>query len=58
MAHLPLIGVTMSTTADGVQRTTPPRAWLNNTYLRAVQQAGGVPILLSPHLDGPARPVE
>ena len=33
---------------------TPPRAWLNHAYLRAVQQAGGIPILLPPHLDGRA----
>lgn len=51
MSRLPLIGVTMSTTPDGPQGTTPPRAWLNNAYLRAVQQAGGVPVLLPPHLD-------
>jgi putative glutamine amidotransferase len=51
MSRLPLIGVTMSTTPDGPSGTTPPRAWLNNAYLRAVQQAGGVPILLPPHLD-------
>jgi putative glutamine amidotransferase len=54
MAHPPLIGVTMSGTADGVQGNTPPRAWLNNAYLSAVQQAGGIPILLPPHLDGAA----
>ena len=51
MAHPPLIGVTMSMTPDGVQTNTPPRAWLNDAYLRAVQQAGGIPILLPPHLD-------
>jgi putative glutamine amidotransferase len=51
MGYLPLIGVTMSTTPDGPQGTTPPRAWLNNAYLRAVQQAGGVPVLLPSHLD-------
>lgn len=54
MAYPPLIGVTASTTADGVPATTPPRAWLNNAYLRAVQQAGGVPVLLPPHLEGRA----
>ena len=54
MAHPPLIGVTMSTTPDGVQTKTPPRAWLNNAYLRAVQEAGGIPVLLPPHLDGSA----
>ena len=51
MGHLPLIGVTTSTTPDGPPGTTPPRAWLNNAYLRAVQQAGGVPVVLPPHLD-------
>jgi putative glutamine amidotransferase len=51
MAHPPLIGVTMSTTPDGAQADTPPRAWLNNAYFRAVQQAGGIPILLPPHLE-------
>jgi putative glutamine amidotransferase len=53
MAAAPLIGVTMSTTPDGVPEAlsaTPPRAWLNNAYLRAVQEAGGIPILLPPHL--------
>jgi putative glutamine amidotransferase len=54
MPRPPLIGVTTSTTADGPPGTTPPRAWLNDAYLRAVQQAGGVPILLPPHLDGRA----
>src|SRR2546421_11046338 len=51
MPRPPLIGVTTSTTADGAPGTTPPRAWLNNAYLMAVQQAGGVPVLLPPHLD-------
>jgi len=51
MGSPPLIGVTMSTTADGVPAQTPPRAWLNNAYVRAVQQAGGIPVLLPPHLD-------
>jgi putative glutamine amidotransferase len=51
MARPPLIGVTMSTTADGSHGDTPPRAWLNDTYLRAVQEAGGISILLPPHLD-------
>jgi len=57
MGRFPLIGVTMSTTPDGPPETTsrtPPRAWLNNAYLRAVQQAGGIPILLPPHLDARA----
>jgi putative glutamine amidotransferase len=54
MAHPPLIGVTMSTTPDGAQTNTPPRAWLNNAYFRAVLEGGGIPVLLPPHLDGHA----
>jgi putative glutamine amidotransferase len=52
MARPPLIGVTMSTTPDGAPGKHPPRDWLNNAYVHAVQQAGGIPILLPPHLDG------
>ena len=44
----------MSTTPDGAQTNTPPRAWLNNAYFRAVQEAGGIPILIPPHLDSRA----
>src|SRR5262245_19295598 len=51
MSRPPLIGVTMSTTPDGSSNATPPRAWLNDAYLRAVQQAGALPLLLPPHLD-------
>ena len=51
MGRAPLIGVTTSTTADGASGRTPPRAHLNNAYLLAVQQEGGVPVLLPPHLD-------
>ena len=51
MGRAPLIGVTTSTTADGAPGRTPPRAHLNNAYLLAVQQEGGVPLLLPPHLD-------
>lgn len=47
----PWIGVTMSVSVDG----TPERSYVNATYVRAVQQAGGVPVLLSPHLDADAR---
>jgi putative glutamine amidotransferase len=54
MAPHPLIGVTMSTTPDGAETSTPPRAWVNTAYFRAVQQAGGVPVLLPPHLDARA----
>jgi putative glutamine amidotransferase len=43
----PLIGVTTSTTIDQY----PERAYVNAAYLRAVQRAGGVPVLLPPHLD-------
>jgi len=50
MGRAPLIGVTTSTTADGAPGR-PPRAHLNNAYLLAVQQEGGVPVLLPPHLD-------
>lgn len=46
-----LIGVTTSVTVDRY----PERAYVNAAYLRAVQEAGGVPVLLPPHLDGPAR---
>ncbi len=51
MTRPPLIGVTMATTPDGAVGGALPRAWLNNAYLLAVQQAGGVPILLPPRLD-------
>lgn len=47
----PLIGVTTSVTVG----QTPERAYVNAAYLRAVQHAGGVPVALPPHLDGPAR---
>src|SRR3979411_1317876 len=39
-------GVTMSMTIDA----TPERAYVNSAYLHAVQQAGGVPVLLPPQL--------
>ncbi|HEU5322242.1 MAG TPA: gamma-glutamyl-gamma-aminobutyrate hydrolase family protein [Methylomirabilota bacterium] len=42
----PLIGVTTSITVEGV----PERAYVNSAYLRAVEQAGGVPVLLPPQL--------
>jgi putative glutamine amidotransferase len=41
----PLIGITTSVTID----TTPERAYVNGTYIRAVQAAGGIPVLLTPH---------
>ena len=42
----PLIGITTSLTVD----KTPERAYVNIAYLRAVQDAGGIPLLLPPHL--------
>jgi putative glutamine amidotransferase len=51
MARPALIGVTMSATPDDDRGTAPARAWLNHAYLRAVQQAGGVAVLLSPALE-------
>jgi len=51
-AHrFPLIGVTTSVTVDKY----PERAYVNAAYLTAVQQAGGVPVLLTPQLDRGAR---
>lgn len=41
----PLIGITTSVTVD----TIPERAYVNGTYIRAVQEAGGIPLLLTPH---------
>jgi putative glutamine amidotransferase len=55
MARPPLIGVTTSATADDDSSGTPHRAHLNRAYVLAVQQAGGVPVLLPPYLDRPAR---
>ena len=42
----PLIGVTTSITVG----TVPERAYVNSSYLFAVQQAGGVPVALPPQL--------
>ena len=42
----PLIGVTTSLTVD----KSPERAYVNIAYIRAVQEAGGIPVLLPPHL--------
>src|SRR5262245_8532304 len=47
----PLIGVTTSVTVG----QTPERAYVNAAYLHAVQQAGGVPVALTPHLNAAAR---
>ncbi len=46
----PLIGVSTSITVGA----HPERAYVNTAYLRAVQQAGGIPLLLPPQLDGDA----
>ena len=46
MRNAPLIGVTSSITIG----TVPERAAVNSTYLHAVQQAGGVPVVLPPQL--------
>jgi len=42
----PLIGVTTSVTVD----KSPERVYVNAAYLQAVEQAGGVPVLLPPSL--------
>ena len=47
----PLIGVSTSVTIDEY----PERAYVNAAYLRAVEQAGGVPVLLAPQLSRAAR---
>jgi putative glutamine amidotransferase len=47
MSAAPLIGVTTSITVG----KSPERAYVNSTYLRAVQQAGGVPVALPPQLE-------
>ena len=47
----PLIGVTTSVSSG----QSPERAYVNASYLRAVQDAGGVPVLLPPHLHADAR---
>lgn len=47
----PLIGVTTSVTFGQY----PERAYVNAAYLRAVQAAGGVPVLLPPQLDAASR---
>jgi len=47
----PLIGVSTSVTFDRY----PERAYVNAAYLGAVQQAGGIPILLPPQLEPSVR---
>jgi putative glutamine amidotransferase len=49
----PLIGITTSVTVD----KSPERAYVNASYLRAVEGAGGIPVLLPPHLSEQARRV-
>lgn len=41
----PLIGITTSVTVG----KTPERAYVNGAYIPAVQAAGGIPVLLTPH---------
>jgi len=48
-----LIGVTTSMSL----RDGPERAFVNASYLKAVQQAGGIPVLLPPQLDPSTRRV-
>jgi putative glutamine amidotransferase len=48
MSGAPLIGISTSITVG----TSPERAYVNSTYLHAVQQAGGVPVILPPQLSG------
>src|SRR5262247_2611641 len=47
----PLIAVSTSVTVDKY----PERAYVNASYLNAVQQAGGVPVPMPPQLTGAAR---
>ena len=49
--NCPLIGISTSVSLD----QAPERAYLNTSYLRAIQGAGGVPVLLPPQLDDDAR---
>jgi putative glutamine amidotransferase len=50
MKRSPLIGVTTSITFTPKAKN-PERAFVNSSYLLAVQQAGGVPVPLPPQLD-------
>jgi putative glutamine amidotransferase len=50
MSGSPLIGVSTSITFG----TSPERAYVNSTYLYAVQRAGGVPVALFPQLSAAA----
>ncbi len=51
MMNAPLIGVTISVTVD----KSPERAYVNAAYLVALQEAGGIPVLLPPSLAADAR---
>jgi putative glutamine amidotransferase len=51
MAPRPLVGLTTSVTFG----SSPERAYVNAAYVRAVQAAGGAPVLLPPHLDEATR---
>src|SRR6266446_4760306 len=59
MSREPLVGITTSITVDQgpsqTDRQTPERAYVNAAYLHAIQQAGGVPVLLPPQLAAAAR---
>ena len=46
----PLIGISTSISVD----RHPERAYVNTAYLRAIQHAGGIPVLLPPQLDAEA----
>jgi putative glutamine amidotransferase len=50
----PIIGITPSAQTDDLAHGTFRRYCLNEAYVRAVEAAGGVPIILPPHAD-PAR---
>lgn len=51
MSALPLVGLTISTSVDSY----PERTYTNAAYVDAVQQAGGIPVLLPPQLASAAR---
>src|SRR6266850_2972901 len=51
MASRPLVGLTTSVTFG----SSPERAYVNAAYVRAVQAAGGAPVLLPPQLDEATR---
>jgi putative glutamine amidotransferase len=57
MARRPLIGLTMSITVakHPTRSRKPERVYLNSSYIKAVQHAGGVPVPLPPHLDAVAQ---